>query len=57
DFALECKNWIKSEGNTTTPTSKWLHKLGYYYKPIIKGIYWDGHERFEIVEDRKQFAG
>ncbi len=30
----------------------WLHDLGFSYKQFIKGVYFDGHERVDVVEDR-----
>ena len=34
---------------------KWLHEMGFKVKRITKGIYIDGHEREDIVEDRREF--
>ena len=33
----------------------WLKKLGYKCKEVSKGIYYDGHERPDVVEARKKF--
>lgn len=33
----------------------WLYKLGYECKDVKKGIYVDGHERCDVVENRKKF--
>lgn len=33
----------------------WLNKLGYRYTDIKKGVFLDGHERSDVVEDRHQF--
>jgi hypothetical protein len=32
---------------------KWLHKLGYSWKEVKKGVYKDGHEREDLVEYRQ----
>ena len=33
----------------------WLHKLGFEYKDVKKDVFVDGHERSDVVEDRKKF--
>ena len=33
----------------------WLRKLGYEYKDVRKDVFVDGHERSDVVEDRKNF--
>lgn len=33
---------------------KWLHRLGYNWKEVKKGIYKDGHERPNVVEYRQE---
>jgi hypothetical protein len=33
----------------------WLKKLGYTCKDVKKGVYFDGHERPDVVEARKKF--
>ena len=33
----------------------WLHKLGFEYKDVKKDVFVDGHERPDVVEDRKKF--
>lgn len=35
---------------------RWLHKLGYSWKDIRKGVYIDGHEREDVVQYRKGFV-
>ncbi|RPA79191.1 hypothetical protein BJ508DRAFT_363381 [Ascobolus immersus RN42] len=35
---------------------RWLHKLGYSWKDIRKGVYIDGHEREDVVEYRAKFV-
>ena len=34
---------------------KWLCKLGYEYKDIHKDVFIDGHERPDVVKDRRVF--
>lgn len=33
----------------------WLRKLGYQYKDIQKGIYFDGHERSDVIDYHNLF--
>lgn len=33
----------------------WLNKLEYKYTDIKKSVFFDGHERSDVVEDRHQF--
>ena len=33
----------------------WLHSMGFNVKRITKGLYYDGHEREDVIEDRKTF--
>ncbi|KAA8893964.1 hypothetical protein FN846DRAFT_460178 [Sphaerosporella brunnea] len=33
---------------------RWLHRLGMSYGDVRKGVYKDGHEREDVVEDRQQ---
>ena len=33
----------------------WLHKLGFTYKQFSKGVYFDRHERSDVVEHRKAY--
>lgn len=34
---------------------RWLHKLGYSVTEAKKGVYFDGHERPDVVEYRQKF--
>ena len=34
---------------------KWLHSMGFQVKRITKGIYYDGHERQDVIEARESF--
>ncbi len=35
--------------------SRWLKKMGYVYDNYKKGLYFDGHERDDVVEYRRKF--
>ena len=35
----------------------WLHKMGFSYRQFSKKIYFDGHERDDVREDRKVYVG
>lgn len=35
--------------------SLWLHDLGFVHKQYSKGVYFDGHEREDVVDDRKAY--
>ena len=37
----------------TSTVSLWLHDMGFSYKQFSKGVYFDGHEREDVVEERK----
>ena len=39
----------------TTTASLWLHDMGFSYKQFSKGVYFDGHEREDVVKDRKLY--
>lgn len=34
---------------------RWLCKLEYEYKDVRKDVFIDGHERSDVVEDRRNF--
>jgi len=34
---------------------QWLHKMGFYFKTYSKDVYYDGHEREDVIEYRKKF--
>ncbi|CAG8682496.1 14975_t:CDS:2 [Gigaspora margarita] len=38
-----------------TTAREWLHKLGWQYKDHSKNIYFDGHEREDVVAYRREF--
>ena len=33
----------------------WLHRMGFSYRQFSKGVYFDGHERDDVVEHRKEY--
>ena len=35
---------------------RWLHRLGYRWQDVKKGVFFDGHERPDVVEYRQQFV-
>jgi len=35
--------------------NRWLKKMGYVYDKYKKGLYFDGHERSDVVEYRNKF--
>ena len=34
---------------------RWLYRLGYRRQRHKKGVYWDGHEREDVVQYREEF--
>ena len=40
---------------STTTATRWLHKLGFSPSSTKKGVYFDGHERQDVVHYRKLF--
>ena len=36
---------------------RWLHEMGFKVRRITKGIYYDGHERDDVIDHRKKFLG
>lgn len=50
--------WLKQEHSIdicTSTASVWLHDMGFSHKQFSKGVYFDGHEREDVVEDRKTY--
>ena len=35
---------------------RWLHQMGFSYRQFSKGIYFDGHEREDVVKERKKYV-
>ena len=40
----------KRKGIRARVARRWLHRLGYNWREVKKGIYIDGHERADVVE-------
>ena len=50
--------WVKEQHGIevcTSTASLWLHDMGFSYKQFSKGVYFDGHERADVVKDRKLY--
>ena len=51
--------WVEQEeaiNISISTASRWLHELGFTHKQFItKGVYFDGHERDDVIEDRKTY--
>lgn len=50
--------WIESDAtcqHSWAHCKKWLHYLGFAPKVYQQGLYFDGHERPDVVEYRKKF--
>lgn len=50
--------WLKETHKVEvciSTVSNWLHDMGFTYKQHSKGVYFDGHEREDVVEDRKAY--
>lgn len=50
--------WVEEEKDlkiSTSTASVWLHALGFTHKQFSKGVYFDGHERADVVEDRVSY--
>ena len=50
--------WVKSVHNkeiSVTTANRWLHKLGFSHTHHQKGVYFDGHERGDVVEYRNSY--
>ena len=48
-------SYRKKSGIRSRTARRWLHKLGYNWKDVKKGVFIDGHERADVVEDRVKF--
>ena len=40
---------------STATASLWLHDMGFSYKQFSKGVYFDGHERDDVVRARELY--
>lgn len=50
--------WVKEQKSVdicTTTASLWLHDMGFSYKQFSKGVYFDGHERDDVVKEREVY--
>lgn len=50
--------WMKKEWKTDIcekTARRWFHKMGFTYHQYSKGVYFDGHERADVVVDRKEY--
>jgi len=45
----------KRQGIRARTARRWLHKLGFSWEEVRKGVYVDGHERPDVIQDRAQF--
>ena len=51
-------SWVKDEWGTeicTATASEWLHEMGFSHQQFSKGVYFDGHERPDVIEERKKY--
>ncbi len=50
--------WVKDKLDITisiSTASVWFHELGFSHRQFSKGVYFDGHERPDVLEDRKAY--
>jgi len=52
---VEKKAASKRAAITSRTARRWLNMLGFTWKDVKKGVFFDGHEREDVVEYRKQF--
>lgn len=45
----------RRSGIRSRTARRWLHKLGYKWKSVQKGVFTDGHERPDVIEYREKF--
>ena len=45
----------KQAGIRSRTVRKWLNRLGYKWKEVEKGVFFDSHEREDVVEYRETF--
>ena len=53
------REWVKGEYGIQVSTETvrlWLHQLGFSQKNHHKTVYFDGHERTDVVEYWKEFV-
>jgi hypothetical protein len=49
-----CRN---RRGIKSRTARNWLHRLGYSWRDIKKGVFIDGHERPDVIQSRWEFLG
>ena len=59
--SLEMQAIFAQKGNSKATISvktalRWLEKMGWTYRKLKHGMYFDGHERLDVVEYRKAFV-
>ena len=50
--------WVKEKYGVevcTSTASLWLHDMGFLHKQFSKGVYFDGHERADVVRERESY--
>ena len=53
----ENPNEYRKKGGIRSRTArKWLKKLGFNWREVKKGVFFDGHERKDVVQDRIKFV-
>ena len=56
--ALHFAQWVKKESEVEIceQTARfWLQKLGFSYQMFSKGVFFDGHERADVIEHRNKY--
>jgi len=48
---LPCIQMKAKKGISLSTTHQWLHKEGFTFMEHKKGLYFDGHEHSDVVED------
>ena len=51
-------SWLKDTRDVDVckaTVSLWLHEMGFSYRQFSKGVYFDGHEREDVVADRRVY--
>ncbi len=55
---MDVVSWVKSSYGVDvckSTVSLWLHDLGFSYQQHSKGVYFDGHDRADVVTDRTAY--
>ena len=48
-------NETKAVNIGTSTASRWLHDMGFSYRQFSKGLYFDGHERDDVIASRHSY--